>query len=552
MAGDTLRLRAVSGLPTALLHGTTVPAGPDTPAGFALHSAVPVVVADLEAEPRFSGAAALRERGVRAGVSAAIRAGERAWGVLSAHTTAPREFAVDEVHFLEGVANVLSAAVVRQDAEEETQRQALHDPLTGLPNRILLQDRLTVALGRLLRDPHHLAVIFVDLDRFKVVNDSLGHQGGDEVLTRLAARIRAVLRPSDTLARIGGDEFVLVCEQLGGVDEALGVARRVLDLLLEPMDIEGQEVVVTASLGVATTIDPGTAAVQLLQEAGAAMYHAKTNGGAALALFDAPMRSRFANRLRVETELRHAVERGEIVCHYQPVVSLASGAIVGAEALVRWAHPTRGLVPPADFIPLAEEVGEITRIGRFVLEEACRATARWATMRDAPLSIAVNLSVRQLQDPELITAVARCLAESGLPPADLCLEITETSVIVDSRSAVSVLAQLKGLGVAIAVDDFGTGYSSVSHLRRFALDQLKIDRSFVTGLAADARDLALVDGVVKLAHSLGLTTSAEGVETAEQLAVLRDLGCDYAQGFLMARPLPPAAFEALWLSGRTW
>ncbi len=550
--GDTLRLRAATGLPAALLHGTTVPAGPGTPAGYALRSTAPVVVDDLEAETRFDGVVALRQWGARSGVSQAIRAGERPWGVLSAYTTVPREFAVDEVHFLEGVANVLSAAVVRQRAEQEVQRQALHDALTGLPNRILLQDRLDVALGRLLRDPRHLAAMLLDLDRFQVVNDSLGHQAGDEVLVRLASRVRAALRPSDTLARVGGDEFVLVCEQMGGADEAVGVARRVLELLAEPMDIQGQEVVVTASLGIAITIDPAASTAQLLQEAGAAMYHAKSGGGARLAVFDNPMRSRFANRIRVETDLRHAVARGEIVCHYQPVVALASGAVVGAEALVRWAHPTRGLVPPADFVPLAEEVGEITRIGLFVLQEACRATARWAAMRDAPLGIAVNLSVRQLQDPGLVPAVALCLADTGLPPADLCLEITETSVIVDSRSAVSVLAQLKALGVAIAVDDFGTGYSSVSHLRRFALDQLKIDRSFVTGLATDAQDLALVDGVVKLAHSLGLTTSAEGVETAEQLAVLRRLGCDYAQGFLMARPLPPAAFEALWLSGRTW
>jgi diguanylate cyclase (GGDEF)-like protein len=430
--------------------------------------------------------------------------------------------------------------------------RALRDPLTGLPNRALLTDRLAKAVSRLDRSGGMLAVLFVDLDRFKVVNDSLGHSAGDALLLQAAERLRTSVRTPDTVARFGGDEFVVLCDGLGSERDVFVIAERIVASFAEPFDIDGTEVSASSSVGIAITRDAATEPSAILRDADAAMYRAKEGGRGRYELFDRGLRSRALRRLETESDLWRAIARDELVVHYQPVVDLRDGALLGVEALVRWEHPERGLVGPGEFIPVAEETGLIVPIGAWVLEEACAQVQRWRTALPAcdHLGLAVNLSAVQLAQPGLAGTVASILATTGLPPALLTLEITESVLMDDVEASTRVMEEIKALGVAIAVDDFGTGYSSLAYLSRFPVDVLKIDRAFVAELGHGAQAWPIVTAIAGLAQALGLRTIAEGVETETQARALRALGCAHAQGFLFGRPAPANGLLSVLERGR--
>jgi diguanylate cyclase (GGDEF)-like protein/PAS domain S-box-containing protein len=442
---------------------------------------------------------------------------------------------------------VLRDITQRKALERQLVHQAFHDALTGLANRALFLDRLGHALARAGRQEETLAVLFVDLDGFKVVNDSLGHAAGDALLGAVAARLRACARAGDTVARLGGDEFVLLLEGLADGDEAARAARRIAAALAPAFAVDGQELFVTASVGVALNTPDHDGAEALLRDADIAMYRAKRAGRARWALFD-PSMNGAAARLALETDLHRAVGPGrcaEFVLHYQPLIALATGRIAGVEALLRWRHPVRGLVPPGDFIPLAEETGLILPLGRWALGAACRQLRAWQLRTgDHALTVGVNLSASEFLQPDLAAAVAGVLAETGLPPATLTLEITESVLMAEVARSRAALDALRALGVRLAIDDFGTGYSSLAYLQRFRVDTLKIDRAFVTGVDGHPEGAAIVRAIVTLAHALGLGVTAEGVETAAEAAYLRGLGCAQGQGYHFARPLPPEALAA--------
>ncbi len=435
----------------------------------------------------------------------------------------------------------------RKEFEHRLAHQATHDPLTDLPNRALLLDRLRGAMARADRHPQPLAVLFCDLDNFKVVNDSLGHDVGDQLLVRVAERLAAVVRPQDTVARFGGDEFVVMCEQLASEDDAVKIAQRILDVLTDPVETRTAEHVVSTSIGIAFYRRTHDRPEAVIRDADAAMYRAKERGRNRIEVFDDEMRTRVVQRLDTERALRRALDRRELRLHYQPVIDLDAGRLVGFEALLRWEHPERGLLHPGEFISLAEETGLIVPIGAWTLHQACRQLQRWRAAHPevGPLTMSVNLSGHQVLRGDVVGAVGEALADTGLDPGALALEMTETVLMEDAEDAVVLLRRLKDLGVRLAVDDFGTGYSSLAYLRRFPVDILKVDRAFVDGLGKDPEDSEVVRLVVSLARMLGLAAVAEGVETEAQLAELRRLGCHQAQGYRIARPLPASTIDDL-------
>ena len=436
---------------------------------------------------------------------------------------------------------VCQDVTAQKTTEETLTRLALLDPLTGLANRALFMDRLELALRRRdLTDGTMAGVLFIDLDRFKVVNDTLGHAAGDQLLIAVADRLRDVVRVEDTIARLGGDEFAIVCDRMADPVAATRIAQRILVSLTAPIRVEDREVVISASIGIAFG-EAGATAGTLVRDADAAMYQAKEKGRNRHEIYDPAIRDKLVLRATRAEELRSALERQELRVLYQPEVDLVSGAMVGIEALVRWQHPRLGLVPPSDFIEVAEDTGLIVPLGRWVLMHACHELARLSEVPGHEgLCLSVNLSARELGEPGLITTVRAALAETGIDPARLCLEITETVLMDDVDSSIHALHALKALGVRLAIDDFGTGYSSLSYLRRFPVDVVKLDRSFVSGLGTDPAATAIVAAAVNLSHALGLSVVAEGVETPEQLVVLRALRCDRGQGYHWSRPLPPA------------
>ena len=445
----------------------------------------------------------------------------------------------------------LRDVTARKALEAQLTHQAFHDPLTGLANRLLFRDRVEHCLTRLARG-EHMAVVLLDLDDFKTVNDSLGHAAGDDLLVVVAERLSHAARGSDTVARFGGDEFALVLEGLAHDDDVGVVLERVRGALRQPVTVGTREVPVSASLGVALARG-GEGAEDLLRNADVALYRAKAEGKGRFAIFAPEMHTAAVERLEIEADLRSGLARGEFRLLFQPLVELATGRILGAEALVRWQHPRRGLVLPAAFIPVAEQTGLIVPLGRWVLAEACRQAHDWSlaagARRAESLRVTVNISARELQEPELASHVAAALADSALVPHQLVLEITESVMLNDAEAALATLREIKSLGIRLAIDDFGTGYSSLAYLQRFPIDVLKMDKSFTNGVGGDVDGLTLARAIVGLGRSLGMGTVAEGIETESQLRRLRELGCDVGQGYLFAHPLLPSAFMALLAHG---
>ncbi|MEX2198523.1 MAG: EAL domain-containing protein [Burkholderiales bacterium] len=428
---------------------------------------------------------------------------------------------------------------------QELERQANYDALTGLANRNLLMDRLAQSSIHARRAGRLAAVLVMDLDRFKTVNDSLGHSHGDLLLREVARRLQACVREGDTVARLGGDEFVVVLADLAAVGDVVPLARKILAAVAQPTRLGGQELNAGVSIGVSIYPRDGAGADELLRNADTAMYRAKEQGGASVEFFTAEMNREAVQRLQIEAGLRHALEHGELLLEYQPIIELASGRIASAEALVRWRHPQRGLVPPGQFISIAEETGLIVPIGEWVLRAACAQVRAWEAQGVPAVPVAVNLSARQFRDAGLAELVAGILRESGCPPSALQLELTESALMQHPDQALAAMRRINDLGVRLSIDDFGTGYSSLSYLKQFPVHKLKIDRSFVRDLVADASDDAIAGAIVALAKKLGLCTVAEGVETQEQLERLAALGCDEYQGFLFAAPCPAEDFARL-------
>jgi diguanylate cyclase (GGDEF)-like protein len=448
---------------------------------------------------------------------------------------------------------VLAASVAHVVAWRTNENQLLRDPLTGLPSRLLYLNNLKLALERLGRGPDRsVAVLFLDLDRFKVINDSLGHGEGDELLVAVAERVGHSLRRHETLARFGGDEFVILCEDIFDDQDAVAVAERVLKAFSLPFALEHGETMATASIGISVTSDPAQDPDDLIRDADAAMYRAKGAGGARVVLFDEVTRERALARLHNENAIRKALEREEFRVYFQPEVAIDGQHITGMEALVRWQHPERGLLGPGEFIALAEETGLIVPLGTWVLRDACQRAVAWQRTRptNQPLMLRVNVSARQLAQDDLRDIVSQVIHETGIQPACLCLEVTESVLIEDPESSIRTLTALKELGVKIAIDDFGTGYSSLEYLRRLPVDCVKVDRSFVRGLPENEEDVAIVNAVIELGHALKLSVTAEGVETTEQLNNLQTAGCDTAQGFLFFRPEPPEELAKLFAGAR--
>lgn len=430
----------------------------------------------------------------------------------------------------------------RKEYEEQLAHQAFHDAVTGLPNRVLFTNHLRHAISKIDRSRRMVAVLFLDLDRFKVVNDSLGHEKGDQLLVQVAQRLRQSLRPGDIAARFGGDEFVILLEAVLSTEDATRIADRIAANLKEPFSLDGHEVAVTASVGIVLSGSSSDGADDLLRKADVAMYRAKHNGKAQYEVFSEQLSGEALDRLQLELDLSSAVKRNELTVHYQPLVDLPTGRIRAFEALVRWHHPTRGMVSPAHFIPLAEETGQIIPIGSYVLRMACEQAKKWSDTLGEPVLMHVNLSVRQFEQANLPVEIARVLRETGLDAAQLMVEITESAVMTDAKSAISQLQELKKLGVSISIDDFGTGHSSLAYLEFFPIDLLKIDRAFVSRLAEGT---TLVQAVASLGHALGMEVAAEGIENQEQLAQLRALKVRWGQGYLISKPVPAEQAEVM-------
>jgi diguanylate cyclase (GGDEF)-like protein len=430
-------------------------------------------------------------------------------------------------------------------ANRQLRHLATHDTLTGLPNRVLLEDRLQQAMAHADRNQQQFALLVCDLDRFKLINDSLGHRAGDTLLQEVALRLSGAVRAIDTVARLGGDEFVVILSAIADRAEAETIARRAIEAFQAPVLIDGIDLHTSPSIGIAYYPEDGASVEALIAHADAAMYCAKQNGREKIQCFAPGMSAGTSNKVKLESDLHRALAQGQFELHYQPKVDTATGAVRSAEALIRWRHPERGLVSPSEFIPIAEECGLIAQISAWVLGEACRQTRAWQLLGLPLLRVGVNLSASEFRHGSLVETIGRALHEAGLEPRFLEVELTESVVMSNPEESIAILEQLSAMGVLVSVDDFGTGYSSMSYLRRLPIDKLKIDRAFINELTARPDDASIVQAIVSLAHSLRLKVVAEGVETAGQLEFLKRLGCDQYQGYLFSRPLSSGAFEEL-------
>jgi len=541
--GERLTMVAGGGWPATA--DLTVVAGPASHARYTLHAGSPVVVEDFGTETRFTPAPLLSESGVVSALSVVIDGRDRPYGTLGADSLVRRTFSPDDVNFLSAVGNILSSAIERHRAELTHRHAALHDDLTGLPNRALVLDRIERALGRRGEGSRPTAVMMLDLDRFKLINDSFGHAGGDQLLLMLVPRLLGAVRRGDTVGRLGGDEFLIVCPELRDPAEVRAIAERLAAAVATPFSIGGGRHVVSASIGVALGEGSSDTAEALIRDADTAMYRAKEKGRGGYEIFDERLRQNVLRRLRTESELRHALDTGQLKVRYQPIFAPGDARPTSVEALLRWHHPERGLVAPEEFIPIAEESGLIADLGLWTLREACRQVGEWQRTFGHALRLCVNVSGRQLARHDFPELVQQIATETGLVHGTLGLEITESVLMEAEIEPVEMLARLRSRNLRLILDDFGTGYSSLGYLQRFDLDALKIDRSFVSGLGSDDGDSAIVTAIIQMADALGLDVVAEGVETPQQLARLRDLGCGYVQGFLLGRPMEAAGIAQM-------
>ncbi len=515
----------------------SVPAGIDLP-GLAWTQREPVFVPDLANGQGFSRGEVAKRAWLRSGVAIPVAADERFGGVIEFFSG--EAIVADElfVRLLKTIAAQIGHFFKRKHAEETLRFVATHDALTDLGNRAIFTEQLARALARVARYGRGLAVLFVDIDRFKIVNDTLGHSAGDRMLQECARRLKDCLRASDTVARLGGDEFVVMVEEFSGPRDAIAVAQKILTNLGRPLVLEGQELLPSASIGIAIAPEDGADVEMLLKNADIAMYRAKDQGRNNYQFYSSQMNKHTFERLAMESSLRKAIERGDFLLHYQPKLHLESGTISGVEALVRWQHPDLGMVPPAQFIPLAEETGLIGQIGEWVLRTACEQGRKWRETGLPPIRIAINLSARQFAQKNLLADVARIMEQTGIAADCLEFEITESLVMQNPEHATQMLYKLRAMGITLSIDDFGTGYSSLGYLKRFPINCIKVDRSFIKDIPNDKDDMAITRGVIALGHSLRLKVVAEGVETQDQHEFLQENGCDEMQGYLFSKPLP--------------
>ena len=544
--GDELLLVSGVGLPEEMIGQARVPADYRSQSGYALATGKATIVDDLSTETRFQQSELQSAQGMQSAAITLIKGKKEPFGVLGAGSRELHGFTQEDVDFMQAIANVLANAVERRRTEERTQHEALHDGLTGLPNRNLFLDRLRHALSAGARRETAIAVLFLDLDQFKLVNDSLGHAAGDELLAAVAPRIEQALRPGDTVARFGGDEFAVLADDVGDEHGATRIAERIAEALARPFILREREHFVSASIGISigTGAEPPEA---LIRDADSALYRAKEHGRGGYEIFDEVMRSRVIEHMQTENDLRRALQREELVVHYQPVVRLQDGTIASMEALLRWNHPERGLIGPLAFIPVAEDSRLIVPIGRWVIEQACRQAAAWQRLHpdSAPVNVSVNLSARQLADPELIPHIEGSIRANGIEPSTLWLELTESTLLDDTAHVERTLGALQRLGVCLVLDDFGIGFSSLGYLKRLPLSIVKLDRSFVENVTDSPNDAAIVRAVSDMAETIGIGVVAEGVENEDQVRVARELGCGYAQGFHFSEPVPASYAERL-------
>jgi diguanylate cyclase (GGDEF)-like protein len=538
---NTFKVVAEVGL-GPLAAGARVPHGPaaSSQASFTVRREQAVVVDDYAQEARFAQSSILSDWGVRSALSVQVPGNPEPFGVLETASRTRRAFDADDGSFLTAVAHLLADALERSRSEDEMRQLALHDPLTGLANRRVLFDRLTLALARAARGGTRLAVLFLDIDHFKLLNDTLGHLAGDQLLCDVGARIATIMRAGDTAARFGGDEFVLLCEDLNSEDEAEAWAARVHTALAAPFSFDGEQRSMRFSIGVALSDADHHDGESLVRDADAALYRSKRRGRGTWTLATDEMRTAGSDGQDPVRTLERGIENGELFLHYQPIITLDDGGLCGVEALVRWADPERGLILPGDFIALAEQSGLILRLGEWVLRAACAQAASWREEFGgrAPLPMHVNFSARQLSDADLPETVRTIVEAAGVPRRDIVIEITESGLIEASEAPIAAISKLRSMGFRVVLDDFGTGYSSLSYLTRFRIDALKIDRTFVDPLGWPTASAPIVTAIVGMARGLALETVAEGVETAEQAAAVAALGCDCAQGYYFARPAP--------------
>jgi diguanylate cyclase (GGDEF)-like protein/PAS domain S-box-containing protein len=555
---DTFDVAAVTGAISERVRRTCMSTDPDSPegrglAGTAIREQVTCVSNDFANDPRTkrwhaSAAAA----GIKSGAAVPLMRGDQAVGLLLLYSGEKRTFDSEVLTLLGRMAENIVFALDRFELEAERRRAeerarylATHDALTGLPNRVMFSEMLNVAIESARRYKRQFAVLFIDLDRFKVINDTLGHEAGDVLLKEMSTRLTACLRGSDVIARLGGDEFVVLVQEVTESHEVATVARKILSAAIRPVSVLAQECRVTASVGI--SMFPGDAEDEksLMKNADIAMYLAKEEGKNNYQFYSTGIKAQSLERLAIETQLRRAMELNELSLHYQAKVDLESKRISGVEALLRWQNEQLGAVTPIQFIPVAEETGLIVPIGRWVLRTACAQNVEWQRQGLPPLCMAVNLSPRQFTDPDLVNHVREALDETGMAAEQLELEITESMVMHNAERAVEVLTAIKAMGVRLAVDDFGTGYSSLSQLKRFPIDTLKVDRSFIRTLPLDTEERVITEAIIALGRSLSLTIVAEGVETEEQQSYLREHHCDQMQGFYFSKPLAPADFADL-------
>lgn len=536
--GKRLVFRAAAGWPAEWIGERTVSVRPGSRPDFILSRREPIVSEDYQAETRFAPSA-LMQFGVRSGIEVPIFGTAGTYGLLSAHALQPRHFGHDDVSFLQSIANILAVANERKNAEDRLAYLAQFDALTGLPNRHLFRDRLLQSMAQARRGTRPMAVLFIDLDRFKLVNDTQGHGAGDMLLKEAAARLTQCVRSGDTVGRFGGDEFGAIVADLARPGDAELVAQKVIDAIARPFYLGGHETYVSASVGITIFPADGDDPEALVMNADAAMYRAKEQGRNNYQYFTPEMNERALARMQTEAALRRAIERDEFLLHYQPRVDLKTGAICGFEALLRWDRPGMGLVLPGEFVPVLEDTGLIVRVGDWVMREVCKQLRAWLDAGLPAKPVTVNLSARQFQQKDLEATVRGILQESSVKPWLVQFELTESLLMNDPASAARTLRGLKESGVSISVDDFGTGYSSLAYLKRFPLDALKIDRSFVRDITTDPEDATITVAIIGLAHSLKLKVVAEGVETSEQLALLAANGCDEMQGYLFSTPTVP-------------